>query len=125
MPLPPKLNRELDELKSTFVVQVREEADIINFVFSDFQLGDGFNRRTSDLLIRIPRSYPDAGPDMFWTVPEVLLATGQAPQCAEVLEVHLGRQWRRFSWHKKSWNSVSDNIHSYIEFVYRRLRQKQ
>src|SRR5689334_7431541 len=117
MPLPPRLQRELDELAPTRTAEVTEDPDFLNLVFKDFPLGDGYSVRASDLLLRIPRSYPDAGPDMFWVGPEVTLESGQPPQAAENIETYLSKPWRRFSWHRPSsrWNPTVDNLHSELE----------
>ncbi len=123
--LPPRLQKELDELKSDYQIEVSEEGDWINLVFAAFPLGQGFSPTTSDLLLRIPRSYPDAGPDMFWLDPSVKLSTGQVPQSAESLELCMGRNWRRFSWHRKAWSPSIDNTHGYLEFIRRRLRENR
>lgn len=127
MTLPPKLERELDELvNSEGNIEVIEDPDFINLVFKAFRLGPGYNVTESDLLVRVPRSYPDAGPDMFWVDPDLKLVSGQVPQSAEGIEAYLGKQWRRFSWHRlggSPWNPLIDNMHSYIEFIRRRLRE--
>ena len=76
MPVPPKLEREIEELRERYSIEVIEDSEFLNLVIKDFPLGDCFNMPTSDLLLRIPKTYPDAGPDMFWTVPELTLANG-------------------------------------------------
>ena len=125
MTLPPKLEREIAELRATNQIEVIEDPDYINLVFGAFPLGEGYNIAASDLLLRVPRSYPDAGPDMFWVAKEVVLATGSAPQAAESIETYLGKPWRRFSWHRKSWNPTFDNLHGHMEFIRRRLREQK
>ena len=125
MPLPPRLEKETAELRQGFEMEVIEESDIINLVLRSFPFGDGYNRPVADLLLRIPRTYPDSGPDMFWTIPELTLASGSAPQSAESMENYIGKQWRRFSWHKSAWNPAIDNLHGYLEFIRRRLREKK
>jgi len=124
MALPSKLKRELDELAS-YNIEVSEDSDFIYLVFNGFRLGSGYSAMASDLLLKIPRSYPDAGPDMFWVDPNLTLASGQIPQSAESIEAILGKQWRRFSWHRpgNGWNPTIDNLHSQIEFIQRRLRE--
>jgi hypothetical protein len=127
MTLPPKLQRELDELRSLHDIEVIEDPDFINLVFREFKLGDGYSVVASDLLLRVPRSYPDAGPDMFWVSPTVTLASGALPQAGEGVERHLDRAWRRFSWHRAGnrWNPNVDNMHGHLEFISRRLREKK
>lgn len=127
MTLPPKLKRELGELRKSSNFEVIEDPEFINLVFSAFPLGDGYSASQCDLLLKVPRSYPDAGPDMFWVNPEVTLASGLLPQAAEHTETHLNRSWRRFSWHRQGsqWNPTVDNLHGHMEFINRRLREKK
>jgi hypothetical protein len=128
MTLPPRLQCEIGELMETPCnIEVSEDPDFINLVFRAFALGEGYSAPESDLLLKVPRSYPEAGPDMFWLDTEITLANGQIPQSAENIEAHLGKNWRRFSWHRQGspWNPTIDNIHGYIEFIRRRLREKK
>lgn len=125
MALPPKLVRELEILKKSHIVEVTEDQACANVIFKKFPLGEGFSQATADLLIRIPLSYPDSGPDMFWTEPTVMLADTKVPQSAESFEEHCNRRWRRFSWHRKQWNPVTDDVESHLEFVRKRLAQKR
>jgi len=125
MALPPRLEKEIEELHETLDIEIIEDSGFINLIFKDFPLGDGFNMAASDLLLRVPRSYPDTGPDMFWTEPALTLANGQIPQSTDSIETHLGRSWRRFSWHRQPWNPTIDNLHGHIEFINRRLREKK
>jgi hypothetical protein len=126
MTLPPRLQRELNELRAAYDFAVLEDPDFINLVFRTFPLGGGFTTPHSDLLLRVPRSYPDAGPDMFWVETSVLLESGRPPQAAEAVEHHLSREWRRFSWHRQgTWNPNVDNMHGHLEFIHRRLREKK
>jgi hypothetical protein len=128
MPLPPRLEQELNELRLQHRIEVIEEAELINLIFLGFAIGDGYTVAHSDLLLRVPRSYADAGPDMFWTIPEVLLANGQVPQAADSKELHVGREWRRFSWHRPQsspWNPNVDNLQSNLEFIRKRLGEKK
>ena len=125
MALPPRLEKEVQELREVRVVYVTEDSDYINLVLPKFPLGEGFNVPDSDLLIRVQRMYPEAKPDMFWVDATVLLAGGQIPQAAESVELYAGRKWRRFSWHCQHWNPSIDNMHSYLEFIRRRLKEKK
>jgi hypothetical protein len=62
---------------------------------------------------------------MFWTEPEVRLASGQEPAAASTMETHIDRNWRRFSWHRKPWDSARDNMMGFVEFIRHRLEMKQ
>lgn len=55
----------------------------------------------SDLMFMSDHSYPLSAMDMFWTEPEVLRLDGGIPAGGESIETYLGRQWRRFSWHRQ------------------------
>ncbi len=125
MALPPKLEKELEELRRERPVTIVENGNTIFVIFPAFPLGDGFKVLTADLLLQVPRSYPDAGLDMFWLEPAVILASGQCPLNADLLETYVGRQWRRFSWHRRGWNASVDNLHGHLEFVRRRLRERR
>jgi Prokaryotic E2 family E len=126
VPLPPRLEKELAELRREYPdLNVIEEGPWIGVVFPEFSLGDGFNVRSSDLLVLLQLTYPDSGTDMFWLQKGVSLANGQCPQSAESVEQYFGREWRRFSWHRRGWNPSVDNLQSHLEFVRRRLNEKK
>lgn len=120
MALPPKLAREIQQLE--LKPEISEEGSAINLVFPNYPIPPGYNCFATDLLIRVPLAYPDAGPDMFWTNPALLLANGSMPQCGELIEIHIGKPWRRFSWHS-SWRPNTDNLHGYLHFVRHRLER--
>jgi len=119
--LPPRLALDLEKLDTSDRPQISQEGGFANLVFSAFPTGPHFNAPTTTLLIRVPLSYPDAGLDMFWTDPSLLLAGGAVPKNAEALEYHAGRQWRRFSWHHHGWNPAHHNLSTYLAFVRRRF----
>jgi hypothetical protein len=123
--VPPKLGAELDSLKASgYIIEVVEEDASVNLIFRDFPTKSHFNNPTTTLLVRIPRSYPDAGPDMFWTDPALLLVDNAVPKNGELIESYCGRQWRRFSWHHSGWNPTVNNLTSYVAFVKRRFDDK-
>jgi hypothetical protein len=136
--LPAQLESELATLRRTFTVDVVEEPQVIDVVIHGFPVASPpYNSSSTNVLIRVPRAYPDAGLDMFWTDIELKLDGGGIPQGADkqeeypatdsILGFH-GKVWRRFSWHPKyaspgKWNPAIDNIVSYTEFVRKRLNQ--
>jgi hypothetical protein len=70
------------------------------------------------LLVRVPTGYPNAALDMFYTQPDLLLASGAAPRQTDVLEELGGSVWRRFSWHRNvPWNPGRDSLVSFVSFV--------
>lgn len=90
-------------------------------VLRAYPLPRGYNKAASDLLLLLPLSYPNGKPDMFWVESDILLAGGGVPRSADSVETHLGRQWRRFSWHLTTWNPATDDLRTYLEFVNSRL----
>lgn len=133
--LPPQLAFELEELKQQYKVEVKEEETVIDLVIREFPTSTLYKKPTTNLLLRVPRSYPDAGLDMFWTDPDLVLLDGSEPANAQQMERYpaldtipdfAGKQWRRFSWHPQSsiprrWNPNIDNIQSYLQFVRKRF----
>jgi hypothetical protein len=122
--LPPRLAVELEALKTVHPVEVQEGQDFIEVIVSNVPTSGTFNCPATTVLIRVPRAYPDAGLDMFWTDPGLILADGQIPQAANSMEQYAGRMWRRFSWHHNGWNPTLNNLHTYMEFVRRRFRDR-
>lgn len=136
--LPPQLETEIHGLQREYKVDLVEEAAMIDVVLRDFPTSALYSKPKTNLLIRVPRSYPDAGLDMFWTDYDLTLQGGGIPNGAAVLEGYpaldtipelKGKQWRRFSWHPETgtpsrWNASIDNLFSYIEFVRKRFRQQ-
>lgn len=125
MAIPPRLETEIRELGDAWDLEVTEDPEVINLVLKAYPLSDGFSVSTTNLLLRIPKSYPEAGPDMFWTDTEVRFADGTIPKNADSLETYVGRVWRRFSWHRAPWNPTIDRLHLHIEFINERLRRKE
>jgi hypothetical protein len=119
-----QLEREVEELRSEgLTIEVTYDAGWIHVVLRDYQLPrvGAFTRTTADILVKLPLSYPNGQPDMFWTSVDLALRGGSAPQSAEAIETALGREWRRWSWHPKTWNPARDNLRTYIAFINARL----
>lgn len=110
--------RELEILRNEgHDLEVTEDESWVNVVFHRHSLPRGYNKSATELLIKLPLSFPNGRPDMFWTDPDLLLEDGRIPNKADQLETHLGKQWRRFSYHPSNWNPGSDNFLTYLEFV--------
>jgi hypothetical protein len=109
---------ELEELREAKYKIVLNETDgVVNLAFKDYPLPPVYNKTRTTLLLRIPMSYPNGNPDMFWTEPDLLCANGEIPTKADQIETYLGKQWRRFSWHPQGWNPGIGNLRMYLEFV--------
>jgi ubiquitin-protein ligase len=116
------LKAELEEL-----VSGGHSADAVDaegwaiVIFHEYPVPAGYSKRKIELLLKIPLSYPNGRPDMFWTDKDFVLANGVVPKSTELIEVILGKEWRRFSWHPQNWNPGVDDLRTYLEFVNNRL----
>jgi Prokaryotic E2 family E len=119
------LRRHAAELRLALArdVHVHREGDRVYVVVVDVQLpGDRFAIGESDLLIMSDLDYPNSALDMFYLEPEAVRAGGGAPQNADQIESHLGRQWRRFSWHSTTrWNPAGNPLCDHFAFAEQRL----
>jgi Prokaryotic E2 family E len=117
-----QLAQEVEELKNAgHAVELVEGAGWANVLFHQYSLPPGYNKKTTELLLKMPMSYPSGRPDMFWTDEGLTLQGGGIPKSAETIEMHLGKRWRRFSWHPQNWVPGVDNLRSFLEFVNNRL----
>jgi hypothetical protein len=103
-------------------MDVKEADGLIYVIIKDYPLPAGYNKKCTRLLLKIPLSYPNGNPDMFWVDPDIRLASG-GTQANTNIESALGEQWLRYSWHPQRWNPVMDNLNTFLEFVNRRLVQ--
>lgn len=104
-----------------YSIDLTAEGGYANVVICGYGVPPQYSKSTTDLLLRLPMSYPNGKPDMFWTDTGLTLKGGGSPQQANVIESYLGQQWRRFSRHPQGWNPGSDNLRTYLEFVNARL----
>ena len=82
--------------------------------------GPAYSPLAVDLLLQIPRDYPDAALDMWWVFPEVRFErTSSRPTNTDVFQPFAGfapeptRQWQRFSRHPQ-WRLGVDGLRSYL-----------
>ena len=125
--IPDELAQDLKILRSRgFCHDVIEDGMKVYVLFKKLPLlADLYNLKETDLLIFTTSQYPNAGFDMFWTDVSLTLRDGRIPQNADVIEQHVGRSWRRFSYHPynlKPWNPSEDNVERFMEHVQQRLR---
>jgi len=97
--------------------EVGEAEGWLYVLIRGYPMPRGYNLTTLELLLKLPVSYPNGRPDMFWTQADLLLQDGRVPTSAESIEPYLGRPWRRFSWHPQNWNPGADSLKTYLEFV--------
>lgn len=97
-----------------------------HIVIDDYPLPEGvYNLLTTRLLIKLPVSFPQGAPDMFWVSPNLTFAAGGIPRQADTMESIGGESWRRFSWHPQNWNPGSCTLMTFIEFINCRLGTRQ
>jgi hypothetical protein len=116
--VPDILLQEVAGLKEAgYSITIIEEAQMVIIILEDYPLPGLYNKKTTRLLLRIPISYPNGNPDMFWTDVDLRRAKGEIPTKGDTLEDHAGQHWRRFSWHPQDWNPGTGNLFMYLEFV--------
>ena len=125
--IPDELIKDLSILgQRGFVYELIEANSRVYIKFTNHPLPDGvYNVQNTNILIFTTPLYPNAGFDMFWVDDKLTLKNGSLPKNAELLETHLGSQWRRFSYHpyqKKPWNPAVDSVSVFMQHVEQRLR---
>lgn len=125
----PELGRHAAEFTQAtgLEVLVQEEGGRVLVLIHDAPLpADCFRVRSSDLLFVTDSQYPMSALDMFWTDLEVVRPNGDVPANADSIEVYLGRQWRRFSWHRNGlWNPARNGLLDHYEFVQDRFSKER
>ena len=104
---------------------VRAEGGMTCVVLRGWSLPSGFNRSSSDLLVRLPGGYPDVAPDMWWFSPPVHTESGTSLPNTETTEHHLGCNWQRWSRHLQpgQWQSGVDGLESYVALIRNELER--
>ena len=123
MSLPQNDLQYLAERGLTYSVAV--EANMTCVVINDYILPAGYDKASSNLLLRLSPGYPDVAPDMWWFDPALRLANGQAIQATEIMETHLGRPWQRWSRHFNAgqWKSGIDSLESFFALIRKELHR--
>lgn len=126
--IPEELIQELEVLKERgYKTETIEEDKKIYIIFRDYPLPPTlYNMDKTDLLIFTTPYYPNAGFDMFWVNESLRLVNNNVPKNGDSVEPHLGKPWRRFSYHpysQKPWNPSEDNVIIFMGYVEQRLRK--
>jgi hypothetical protein len=80
--------------------------------------GGRYDAEAADILILLPRGYPDVAPDMFHLLPWVKLKTTNAyPRKADHSVAFHGKQWQRWSRHCKDWRPGVDGIWTMLKRI--------
>jgi hypothetical protein len=103
--------------------RLASEAGMICVVIPAFPLPPGLSVGAADLLLRLVPGYPDVPPDMWWFSPAIYGPNRAIIPATQAMEIHLGRQWQRWSRHllPGQWRSGIDSLESYVSLVRREL----
>ena len=95
-------------------------------VLHSFPVPAPFEPGTVKLLVKLPPTFPDAAPDMFWVEPHLRLASGGIPAGTST-EALLGRPWQRFSWHLQAgaWQPGRSRLRDFVRCVRARFQAAQ
>jgi len=108
-------------------VEVKKVGQETQIVIHKFLLPSKYSPSEVDLLVRQLPGYPEAGMDMFWTKPDVLLKeNNQKPQATEVHEkfTEFGDEdWQRWSRHMNGWRSGADNLETFFAAIQNELNR--
>jgi hypothetical protein len=93
-------------------------------VMPEYRLPVGFQPNLVQLLIKLPPTFPDAAPDMFWVSPEVRAPNGCLPR-ATSSERLLGQDWQRYSWHLApgAWKPGVSTLRDFLRCVAARFQR--
>jgi hypothetical protein len=87
-------------------------------VIRDYVLPNGFSPDRVELLLKLPPTFPDAAPDMFWVHPAVKTPSGALPRATSGEQI-LGMEWQRFSWHlvPGAWKPGISTLRDYLRCI--------
>jgi hypothetical protein len=110
---------------------VRRVGEELHVLLRKFQFPEHYSPRDADLLLRLPAGYPNAAPDMFWTRPDVKLASGAWPAASEHheipgagkgSEVYENIAWQRWSRHfEGGWVVGAHGLQSFVRAIVQEL----
>jgi len=112
--------KDLEYLESkTIVFEEHEDGGQKGLIFKAYSLPEGrFDSESADILILLPRGYPDVAPDMFYLLPWLKLKqSGRYPIKADHPVQFAGQTWQRWSRHNKEWRPGIDGIWTMLKRV--------
>jgi hypothetical protein len=89
---------------------------MICVVIAGYELPAPCEPSQTNLLIRLPGTWPDGQPDMFWMDPPVRV-NGRFPPAADHIQSFLGRQWQRWSRHLGGGWRPGDDLATWLRIV--------
>lgn len=100
-------------------IEVHQEANRLFVWLRGYTLPDAVsNVASTDVLFIADTQYPFSALDMFWTDLEVVKPDGSAFEGSQSIQEYLGRQWRRFSYHRNGvWNPGGNPLLDHFAFM--------
>ena len=111
---------------------VRSVGAELHVLLKGFPFPGHYSPREADVLLRLPASYPNAAPDMFWVKPDVKLASGgwpincehhEVPGAGKGSEVYESVAWQRWSRHfgDGGWIVGAHGLQSFVRAIVQEL----
>lgn len=102
-----------------FKTEASQEGNRLYVVVEQYRLPAGVSRIPStDVLFIGDTQYPLSSMDMFWVELDVVRSDGSLFENSDSIEEHLGRRWRRFSYHRNGiWNSTGNPLMDHFGFM--------
>lgn len=96
-----------------------EEGGVKAIILQSYALpASRFDASQANILVLLPRGYPDVAPDMFYLQPWVRLVAGNRyPKAADVPFTFAGRNWQRWSRHNSEWRPNVDGIWTMLKRI--------
>lgn len=118
----PAVDREVLRARGLLNAKATLVGEEIFLIIENYPVPDGYDADEVALLLRLPRQWPDGAVDMFWTSPNLKIAsTGELPQATQVSIEHGGRHWQRWSRHF-SWRPGQDGLETLLIIVSNSLK---
>lgn len=95
-------------------------------VYRGFRIPSEYRPDRIDLLIKLPPTFPEAAPDMFWVSPAVVIATtGGSPRGTGNVTL-LNQSWQQFSWHLKpgAWRPGVSDVRDFLRCIQGRFERR-
>lgn len=87
-------------------------------ILQGYQLPEGYDAASADVLIILPAAYPDAPPDMFHTIPWIKpKGKSDYPKNAASAVQFANRSWQRWSRHNNTWRPGIDGLRTMLRRV--------
>ncbi len=105
-----------------FDYEIKQDGAETHVTLKAWVFPEVYTPRTADILIRLMPGYPLTPVDMFWTTPDIRLASGGYPQAADVHETPGGGRWQRWSRHNQ-WRAGVDDLRTFIRAMAEEIKR--